>query len=138
VIVIRGNHDNYLKNISGKRKFAGVEDFYVVGRYCFLHGDRDFPEIYDKKIKTWIIGHAHPALRLSDGIKTEKYKCFLEGEYKKKRIMIVPSFAEYFAGSDPRQESNNLAWGFNLSKFKARVVGDRLEVLDFGKLEKIK
>ena len=135
--VTRGNHDNYLKNIVEKRKVK-VEDYVVLGEYCFLHGDKDFPEIYDKKIKYWVVGHTHPAIKLGDGVKVEKYKCFVSGKYKGKNIIIVPSFFEYSEGVDVREGDLNLAWPINIDKFEVGVVGEDLKVLNFGILKKIK
>jgi len=136
IVIIKGNHDNMLKGIAKQRDIE-VKDYFVLGEYCFLHGDKDFPAIYDKRIKYWIVGHAHPAVKLSDGVKIEKYKCFLIGKYKGKKIIIVPSFFEYSAGSDFRENDLNLAWPFNVEKFEVCVVGEDLKVLDFGKLGKL-
>jgi uncharacterized protein len=138
ISVIRGNHDSVLGPIA-KKKNVALKEYYIIGSYCFLHGNKDFAEIYNKEIKHWIIGHGHPAVAISDGIKTEKYKCFLVGKYMKKEVIIVPSFFSYFAGSDPRKNDLNLAWNFNLEKFEVEVVQDNnLEVLSFGKLKDLK
>ena len=104
----------------------------------FLHGDRDFKEVYDKKIKYWVVGHGHPAVRLSDGMKVEKYKCFLVGCFRKKKVIIVPSFFVGNEGSDPRENDLGLAWNFDLKSFNVVVVGENLEVFDFGKLRRLK
>jgi putative SbcD/Mre11-related phosphoesterase len=136
ILVCRGNHDNFLKTIAGKRNVI-VEDYFILGEYCFLHGDRDFAKIYDKEIKCWIIGHAHPAVKLTDKTKVEKYRCFLCGRYMGKNIIVVPSFVEANEGSDPREYENKLAWDFDFEKFEVLVVGENLEVLKFGKLGKL-
>ena len=137
IIACKWNHDNYLKTIAGKRNVE-VLDFFVAGNFAFLHGDKDFEGIYDKKIKYWVLGHAHPALTLREGAKSERYKCFLVGEYKGKNVLIVPSFFEGNEGTDLRKNESGLAWNFDLNKFEVYAVGDRLGAYDFGKLEKIK
>lgn len=137
IIVTRGNHDNYLRNIAVKKK-VDVLDYYVSGKYCFVHGDKKYSEMDDKKIECWIMGHAHPAVKINDGFKVEKYKCFLEGKYNGREIIILPSFIELNEGSDPRENENKMAWDFDFNKFNVKVVGDKLEVLDFGKLGKMK
>ncbi len=139
IIVIRGNHDNYLLNIiAGK----GIKlwDFYKWKEFCFSHGDRNFKEIWDKKIKYLVIGHLHPAIVLRDGIKAEKYKCFLEGKFKGKKIIIVPSFIEIGEGANILEIMNDssLIWKFALKKFKVMVINENLEVIDFGKLARLK
>lgn len=136
IIVVKGNHDKIIEPIVMKRS-ARIEDFYIYDEFCFLHGDRDFSQIYDKKIKYWIMGHGHPAVKISDGIKIEKYKCFLIGKFKEKEVIILPSFFSLMAGSDPRENDLGLAWKFGLGKFKVWVVGENLEVLNFGQLGKI-
>jgi uncharacterized protein len=136
IIIVKGNHDKIIEPIA-KRRDIEVKDFHIVGEYCFLHGDRDFKDIYEKKIKYWIMGHGHPAVKISDGVKVEKYKCFLVGKYKRKQIIVVPSFLIYNEGSDPRENDLGLAWNFTLNKFDVKVVGEDLEVLEFGQLGKL-
>jgi putative SbcD/Mre11-related phosphoesterase len=138
IVIVRGNHDNYLLNISLRRGIE-VRDFYVCEEVCFLHGDRDFVEIKDKKKKYWVLGHFHPAvvLREERGVKSEKYKCFLEGDFDDKKIVIVPSFFKGSEGIDFRENEMKMPWKFNLEKFRIFVVGENLEVLDFGEMKKI-
>ena len=140
VIIVKGNHDKIVEPIARK---AGVEvkDYYALGNCCFLHGDRDFIDNYDDKIEYWIVGHGHPAVKISEpgGIKIEKYKCFFVGKFKGKKIIVVPSFFDYSAGSDPRENDLGFIWKFDLKNFEVLVVQDEnLKVLNFGKLEKIK
>jgi len=129
IIIIKGNHDKIID--------IKVFDKYVLENVCFMHGDVDFKESYDKKIKFWVVGHGHPAVKISDGVKIEKYKCFLVGKYKGKKVIVVPSFFEGNAGSDPREDELGLAWNFKIDIFDVKIVGDNLEVLDFGKLKNL-
>ena len=134
VIIVKGNHDKIIEPIA---KRAGIEifDYYIWREYCFFHGERTFPEIYDKNIKVWIMGHWHPAIGISDEIKTEKYKCHLVGRYKKREVVIVASFFEGSKGTEPRYSGIEKVWDFNLGKFEVLVVqDDNLEVLSFGRL----
>ncbi len=135
--IIKGNHDNYLLEIVNKRKYI-IREYLLLEKYCFLHGDKDFSEIYKKKIKFWIMGHLHPAVSLRDGVKVEKYKCFLEGKYRDKKIIILPSFSGIGEGIDVVNNQSNLAWKFNLMNFRVKIMGENLEVLDFGKVGDLK
>ena len=136
IIIVKGNHDKIIGPIAEKKQIE-VVDYYFFEGFCFLHGDGDFLEIHDKRITCWIMGHAHPAIKISDGVKLEKFKCFLVGKFEGKEVVVVPSFFEGNAGSDPRENDLGLAWKFNLKKFKAKVVSG-LGVLDFGLLGKLK
>ncbi len=137
IIVIKGNHDVLTDIIADKIGFE-VKEYYIEGENAFIHGDKDFNEIWEKNVKNIILGHIHPAVNISDSTKTEKYKCFLEGEYKKKKIFVVPSFISANEGTDPRDFEADLPWNVNLNKFKVIVIGENLKNFDFGKLENIK
>ena len=137
ITIIKGNHDVIIEPVAEKREID-VKKVYTLGKYCFVHGDKDYEEIWDKKVEYVIMGHGHPAVKLKEGTKVEKYKCFLEGKYRGKNIVIVPSFSEHSIGSDLREEGVIMAWDFNFDKFNVKIVGDNLEVLDFGKLSKLK
>jgi uncharacterized protein len=136
ITIIKGNHDVLIEPIAEKGEVR-VKEIYAVGRFCFVHGDQDFKEIWQDKIEYVIMGHGHPAVKLKEGAKVEKYKCFLEGKYNGKNIIILPSFSEYSIGSDPRDSDVIMAWDFPFERFNVRVVGENLEVLDFGKLGKL-
>lgn len=138
IVIVKGNHD-VITGIVTAKKGMKVVDYYIVDEMAFVHGDKDFAEIYDKKVKYWIMGHGHPAVRISDRVKEEKYKCFLVGKWKGKEIVVVPSFFSVSEGTDARDFDLGLAWNFDLHKFNVLVVGEEeLDVLDFGKLGKIK
>ncbi len=139
IIVVRGNHDATLDSILKQRNLKGAS-YFIWENTAFLHGDRDFDFVNGKEIKIWVIGHAHPAVVIEEkrGGKKEKYKCFLDGKYLGKRVIIVPSFFSLNEGTDVRDLSGNdlgLAWNFDLKKFDVKIAGDGLEVLDFGKLK---
>jgi putative SbcD/Mre11-related phosphoesterase len=101
IILIKGNHE---KIELDKRKY---EEFYIEDNIAFIHGDKYFPEIFDKKIKIIVMGHIHPAIFIEDktGIKREKYKCFLAGKWKSKDVIILPSFFSFTEGTDIREEN---------------------------------
>ncbi len=134
LIVIEGNHDKILFPIL--KKF-GVEgsDYYLYKEFAFFHGDKDIEEIYDKKIKYWILGHGHPAITLYDDSKKENYKCFLIGQFRRWNVIIVPSFFPLIEGTDPRDYDLGFFWNFNLKNFEVNIVADNLKILDFGKLK---
>ncbi|PIN90947.1 hypothetical protein COU60_01235 [Candidatus Pacearchaeota archaeon CG10_big_fil_rev_8_21_14_0_10_34_76] len=142
IVVVKGNHDTMTVNIV-KKKNIEIVDYYIWGGLAFLHGDKDFDVVYDKDIKYWVMGHAHPAVVLQDkkSVKKEKYKCFLVGKFKRKEIIVVPSFFPIVEGSDVTGLNGNelgLAWDFKLGSFEVKIVEgeESLETLDFGRLNK--
>ena len=60
IILIKGNHDTF--------DFSGIKmrNYYINNDIAFLHGHKDFKQVYNKKIKYVVIGHIHPSIRLSD------------------------------------------------------------------------
>lgn len=137
IIIIKGNHDKIIEPIAERAEIE-VKEIYIENEICFLHGDK-LIESSIEKCKIIIMGHWHPAIVISDGIKNEKYKCFLIGRREKKELIIVPSFFEGSIGTDPRETKLEKLWNINLKKTNIKVVSDEksLKVLDFGKLGKI-
>jgi len=136
IVLIKGNHDTVLEPIA-KREEVEIKECYVKKDICFLHGDKLIAECMDKKIKMLVMGHRHPAVVLRDGYKKEKYKCFLVGKWKGKKIIILPSFFPFVEGSEISSIEDNRMFipEKELKGFEAYVVGD--EVYGFGKLKEI-
>ncbi len=139
IIFIRGNHE---KN----DKYGKYIDYYNVKDIAFVHGDREFLEIYDKKINLIVMGHLHPSVTLRDEmkVKNEKYKCFLVGRYKKKDFIVVPSFLNFTEGVSANEMNEMMDNNFSiipnseLSNFEVFICGQiGEESLDFGKLKSL-
>ena len=131
LIFIKGNHDNFLVTIANQKEI-NVVDEYQTGTILITHGDK-IKEI-NKEIKTIIIGHEHPAISLQDKSKIEKFKCFLKGKYKRKELIVMPSFNPLSYGSDIFNENRFSPYLDDISKFEVFVVGDK-EVFGFGKIK---
>lgn len=138
IILIKGNHDTFtLKNYK-------LQDFYIDKEIAFIHGHKKFSEVFEnKKIKTIIMGHIHPAILLKDkhSIKREKYKCFLVGKFKSKKIIILPSFFPINEGINidevgGRNKFDQIIPRKNLENFEVFVVG-KSKSYSFGRLKKI-
>jgi len=138
IILIKGNHDKIQINRTGMK----YHDYYIEGDIAFTHGDKIYFEILDKKIKTIIIGHIHPAAILRDkhNIKKEKFKCYLIGKWKKKNLIILPSFLPLIAGTEINEEySDKPGWSIltkkEMKEFKTYIIDDNGKILEFGKLK---
>lgn len=88
VVVVKGNHDNFLKSILFKFGLDLLEEFDLEG-WKIVHGHRDCSA---KKI---IMGHEHPAIR----IRFYKFHCFLRVKGKKE-VIVLPSFSPLVKGYD--------------------------------------
>jgi uncharacterized protein len=103
VILIKGNHDNYLIGVARKKEVK-FERYWLYKEIVFLHG-HEFYKKAVKDAKIMILGHLHPAITLRDDYKREKFKCFLKGRWKKKIAYIIPSFT-------------NITYGYDVSKLE--------------------
>lgn len=137
IILIKGNHDTFtLKDYE-------LKNFYIEDEIAFTHGEQDYLELYNKDIKTIVTSHIHPAVLIKDkiNIKREKYKCFLVGKYKKKQLVILPSFFSIIEGSEiseyPKGEKyQQIIPKDKLKSFETYVIGIN-GVYDFGKYGKL-
>jgi uncharacterized protein len=140
IFLIKGNHDTIDYSFSDKLK-----DYYKKDDVVFTHGHVLFPEVFENKIKTVVMGHLHPSILLSDkqGIKREKYKCFLIGKFKKKEIIILPSFLSTVEGTSVNNIKNDYEDYFSiipkksLLNFEIYAVGEN-ETYNFGKVKNLK
>jgi len=106
LVLVKGNHDTILGPIADKRNIK-VVDSLVLDDYLIVHGDKEINA--DKKIKTIIMAHEHPAVSLKEDARVERFKCFLVGNYKRKDLVVMPSFNLVTEGTDVMNhaQSNN-------------------------------
>lgn len=97
IILVRGNHDNYLLNIINKLNLTLYDPFYEEKGFLFTHGHKkiNFPEYH-----TLIIGHEQPAIELREEFSKIKIHCLLLGKTKKgKDFICLPAFSPLASGS---------------------------------------
>lgn len=102
VVVIRGNHDNFLIPVLKRKGIELKDPYFQLGGFFFAHGHKDFDlRILKKEIKTVIIAHEHPAIVFRDelGIK-RKFKCFLKGKLYEKKLIVLPALSPLMEGSE--------------------------------------
>lgn len=133
IILIQGNHDNYLQTIAAKIKVKVVEEL-IIGNILILHGDKIKP--IPKSIKTIIIGHEHPAINFREKSKVEKFKSFLKGKWKSKELIVMPSFNPLLEGTDVLKEKLLSPFLTDISNFEILAVGEK-EIYNFGKIKKL-
>ncbi len=134
VILVKGNHDTILEPIA-RKKGLKIVDYYCIDDICFIHGHKIFKKCIEKA-KLIVLSHIHPAITLREGIKVEKYKCWLFGKWKKKKIIVMPAFFPYIEGIDVLKEYLELDFLKNIEDFNVYIIGDK--IYKFGKIKDLK
>ena len=128
--LIKGNHDTILGPIAQKRNIK-VVDHLVFGDTLLLHGHKLPSEDLLQNVETIIMGHEHPSVSLADGVRVEKYKCFLVGEWKQRNLVVVPSINTLVWGTDVLREKLLSPFLTDVSSFRVFIVENQ-KVLNFG------
>jgi putative SbcD/Mre11-related phosphoesterase len=103
IILIKGNHDP-LPPIIAKKTDLDVYPQFSTGNFILMHGDK-IPEKWDElKEKTIGYRHEHPSVGIRSGERMEKVKCFLAGDFRDKKMIVMPSFNFITEGSDVLHE----------------------------------
>lgn len=138
VILIKGNHDKF--DFSGKK----MKNYYFNKGIIFFHGHMSYPQIFEDRVKLWVMGHLHPSVILSDrsNVKREKYKCFLIGKHKRKEVFVLPSFFGIIEGSavnnyNSRDDNFSIISYSSLKNFVVHAIGDDGKIFEFGKVKKL-
>ncbi|RME55022.1 metallophosphoesterase [Candidatus Woesearchaeota archaeon] len=132
VILVKGNHDVNIDAIA-KKKNVEVVETYKIGNVLFCHGHELLEDYEGAEII--VIGHEHPAISLREGIRVEKFKCFLKGKFEKKTLIVMPSFNLVTTGTDVLTERLLSPYlEQNLSEFEVYIVNEG-NVLNFGRIK---
>ncbi|MFA4906821.1 MAG: metallophosphoesterase [archaeon] len=139
IILVRGNHDKILGPLAERKGLKIREDgFYLENEGVFCtHGDKVRRTGEYKKAKIILIGNEHPAITLREGVKSEKYKCFLRGKFGGKILVVLPSFNFVSVGTDlSREKPISPFLKRDLENFEVWAIEDKAYY--FGKLGKMK
>jgi uncharacterized protein len=138
IILVKGNHDSAIWRIAESKKMNVTESYFSEKeKALFLHGHKK-PEkklLAELNPETIIIGHEHPAITISDGVKNEKYKCFLLGKYEKKILIVMPSFNFVSMGTDVRREKTLSPLIKNIGSFECFVSEGK--IYNMGKIKNL-
>ncbi len=116
---------NNEKLINGKNSIGN--------KILVMHGNKIPNKDLLKGISTIIIGHEHPAVSIQEGPRTELFKAYLVGKWKRKNLIVQPSFNLVTEGTDVTKEE--LLSPFlkqNLGSFDVVIVADKM--YKFGKI----
>ena len=113
-----------------------VKEFWL-GDILVAHGD-ELPSL-KARARLIIIGHEHPAVTLRHGVRAEKYKCFLVGNWKKSVLIVQPSCNLATEGTDVlRSELLSPFLQQDISEFQMFVVDEKAqELLAFGAIHQL-
>ncbi|MGC8679586.1 MAG: metallophosphoesterase [Fervidicoccaceae archaeon] len=109
VVLVRGNHDNYVSIITDKMDVKLVPNLRLSEKVFVLHGHRESSEAL--KHELIIIGHEHPSLSIRDEIGSIfKLPCFLRVPLKgsrKREILVLPAAGYYQSGNSISLDPTN-------------------------------
>ena len=142
VIITKGNHDSIIEPIIANYDFVELVDYYIEEKVLFFHGNKRMFErinVYNEKIKTIVIGHFHPAIVIKKDVKRELYKCFLGGKWKKKGVVVMPSFFPLVEGKDMLSRTKKgYIEGKDVRNFEFYVLSGKFdEIYNFGKIKEL-
>lgn len=99
VVIVRGNHDNYLQSIASKLGLSVVERWQMRG-LTFTHGH------VACHFRPIVIAHEHPSVRIVDAIGASvKLPCFLH--FRKDGVVVMPAFSPLALGTDVTKASSS-------------------------------
>jgi len=95
VILIRGNHDNFIRGILERYDVLNVP-YLIEGEYLFIHGHKKIPEGLNIQKKRIVMGHMHPTITIFDYISRDKLPVFLVSP----QYIILPALTPLLPGLD--------------------------------------
>ncbi|MDI6806957.1 MAG: metallophosphoesterase [Candidatus Aenigmarchaeota archaeon] len=99
IVLVRGNHDNYLLNIISKIGMELHDPYYLAKGIFFVHGHERIK--IPKGAKTVVIAHEHPSLVLREGFDKVKVPCLLYGKtVGGKNFICLPAISSWASGTD--------------------------------------
>jgi len=132
VVLIRGNHDNFLKTIASKFDVT-MADKYDMNGVTIEHGHKYVEG------KRMIIAHEHPSIKLRDKVgATISLPCYLYSD----EIIVMPAFSPLASGTDVSSADagdylSPTLKKRNMDEFKVLAISDA-GLLDFSTLGKLK
>ncbi|MDR0198915.1 MAG: metallophosphoesterase [Methanomassiliicoccaceae archaeon] len=127
VVVVKGNHDNFLQNILSDTG-TEVHDHADIGCLRLEHGHIDSGK------RPVAIGHEHPSVRISGGMgESVKLQCFLHSEDD--GVIVIPPFSPFSSGNDLLSEPFMSPACRNADMDRAHVYGvSEIGMIRLGKL----
>lgn len=97
IIIIQGNHDNYIKNIALKKDITVVKRINFGNKIVITHGDYYYNDF--EKNKIFIIGNEHPFLKIRE------YNLEIPVFLINKKLIVLPPFNKFLKGNNVLNKS---------------------------------
>ena len=138
VVVVRGNHDNFLIPILRREDVPLHDPSLRLGELVLFHGHKPLPDVKDTELV--VMGHEHPAVALRDelGVK-RKFKCALLGELAEFSLVVLPAASPLAPGTDmlatPAEDLlSPVLSSVNLENFEVIITDEEAGSMRFGTL----
>jgi len=106
IIIVRGNHDNYLLNIINKLNVKFFQPSYLIKKFLFTHGHLEIK--IEKDVEYLIIGHEEPSIVIREKISKIKFPCLLYGNYNENiKLICLPAFSPLSSGTEINMVNKN-------------------------------
>jgi putative SbcD/Mre11-related phosphoesterase len=107
IILVRGNHDNYVPIITSRMDIELVEKYRLTNETLVIHGHK-IPEDFNE-YKLVVIGHEHPSFTLKDELGSiTKVPCFLKVPTTiGNTVLVMPAAGYYQTGNPISLDRNN-------------------------------
>jgi hypothetical protein len=144
VILVRGNHDNFVEEILGRYGLE-LQPFFKEDGVLFVHGHKKVEEMDVGDYETLVVGHEHPALAIKDEVGVrEKIRVLLHGETRDgENLVVLPAFAEAASGTEVNETPVSqllcpvLRDRTDVSRLKAVAMERDAETLEFPRLGRL-
>ncbi len=146
VVLVKGNHDNYLAYAVEEYGDVELVDREVRDGVLYIHGHELLEDLETLDTDHVVMGHEHPAVTLTDEVGvTEKVAAFLYGEMADGRnLVVLPAFSKLAEGSQMNQASEDdllspvLKQKVDIGSMRAVGVDREAGLLPFPELEKLR
>lgn len=106
VILVKGNHDTFIRPIAKQFGFPLIDYFYDKD-FLIIHGHEEYADMINKS-KIIIIGHEHPAIKMVD--EDGNYRKYLAIFYVPTEfcsvMVLVPPFSIFASGTAINEKPN--------------------------------
>jgi putative SbcD/Mre11-related phosphoesterase len=127
IIIIQGNHDNYIKNIALKLGIKVVKRVNLGNKIVITHGDVYFKDFEEDKI--FIIANEHPFLKLGE------YNLEIPVFLMNRKLIVIPAFNKFLKGSNVLNKDFLSPYLKKINYVNIIYVEEKDKLINLGKLK---